>query len=289
MDVNALDLTGAPDDTTATAWHIAAADNLKRVHRPATTEWSTAPGLDRMLAFLEIKTVWHPIGVRANGTGTGGRGMLPVSVAQRVVSRCLHLQAHERVLIVTDESPGHDFVMSLAAAARMAAADVVVMGAERVSAQPHGYLTWRPPGPVVTAAIRASDVAVFYASTLMALSDEVRAAAGSGTRMLFIPADFDLRRPVVLGEDLTELDSLGAAVTRLLQPATRLRVTSADGTDLHMNAGGAVTYDDCQIRAPGEIDFFPGGMWNLVPDLDSVTGVVRFTAALHRSAGSRRR
>lgn len=207
--------------------------------------------------------------------------MLPVSVAQRVVALCLHLKPHERVVLITDESPGHEFVLSLAAAARMGAADVVVLGAERVSAQPHGYLTWSPLSPIVAAALRASDVAVFYTSTLMALSDEVRAAAASGTRMLFIPADFDLRRPVVLNEDLAELDALGRSVTELLTSATRVRVMTSEGTDLTMTTGGAVTYDDCQVRAAGDIDFFPGGMWNLVPDLDSVAGVVRFSAALH--------
>jgi hypothetical protein len=25
-------------------------------------DWAATPGLDRMLAFLETKTVWHPIG-----------------------------------------------------------------------------------------------------------------------------------------------------------------------------------------------------------------------------------
>jgi 2,5-dihydroxypyridine 5,6-dioxygenase len=207
--------------------------------------------------------------------------MLSVSVAQRVVRECLHLRAHERVVIVTDESPGHELVTCLAAAARTVAAEVVVVGAERVSAQPHGYLTWRPLSPVVASALQACDVAVFYTSTLMALSADVRSAAASGSRMLFIPADFDLRRPVVLGEDLGELDRLGAAVADLLRPASAVRVTSAEGTDLSMDATGSVTYDDCQVRAPGEIDFFPGGMWNLVPDVGSVRGVVRFTAALH--------
>lgn len=44
---------------------------------------------------------------------------------------------------------------------------------------------------------------------------------------------------------------------------------------------GGVSYDDCQVRSAGEIDFFPDGMWNLVPQLESVTGVIRVTAALH--------
>jgi hypothetical protein len=42
---------------------VAAADNLKRVVRPSDTDWTAVPGLHRMLAHLETKTVWHPIGV----------------------------------------------------------------------------------------------------------------------------------------------------------------------------------------------------------------------------------
>jgi acyl-CoA reductase-like NAD-dependent aldehyde dehydrogenase len=66
MDVNAIDLTGvAGDDTVATELEQAAAENLKRVLRApdAEPDWTRPPGLDRMTAFLETKTVWHPIGV----------------------------------------------------------------------------------------------------------------------------------------------------------------------------------------------------------------------------------
>ena len=61
-DVNAIDLTGAPTDL-ATELEVAAADNLKRVYRPEHQDWFADPGLSRLTAFLEIKTVWHPIGV----------------------------------------------------------------------------------------------------------------------------------------------------------------------------------------------------------------------------------
>ncbi|MFF9374290.1 aldehyde dehydrogenase family protein [Streptomyces griseoluteus] len=61
QDVNAIDLAGA-DAELAKELEIAAADNLKRVLRPQPVDYSAAPGIDRMTAFLETKTVWHPTG-----------------------------------------------------------------------------------------------------------------------------------------------------------------------------------------------------------------------------------
>ena len=64
MDVNAVDLTGVEDPDLGRALEEAAAENLKRVLRPAPgTDWSLQPGIERMTAFLETKTVWHPIGI----------------------------------------------------------------------------------------------------------------------------------------------------------------------------------------------------------------------------------
>jgi hypothetical protein len=61
MDVNAIDVTGAPDPL-ADDLAVAAAENLKRVVRRGVQDWALAPGLERMTAYLETKTVWHPIG-----------------------------------------------------------------------------------------------------------------------------------------------------------------------------------------------------------------------------------
>lgn len=61
QDVNGIDLTGA-DDVLAKELEVAAADNLKRVLRPQAVDFSAAPGTQRLTAFLETKTVWHPTG-----------------------------------------------------------------------------------------------------------------------------------------------------------------------------------------------------------------------------------
>ena len=66
MDVNAIDLVGAAGDPEhARQLEEAAAENLKRVLRAPSAEpdWTPPPGIDRMTAFLETKTVWHPIGI----------------------------------------------------------------------------------------------------------------------------------------------------------------------------------------------------------------------------------
>ncbi|MBF9128055.1 aldehyde dehydrogenase family protein [Plantactinospora sp. S1510] len=65
MDVNALDLTGVTDPGFGTELERAAAGNLKRVLRPPAepVDWAADPGIGRMTAFLETKTVWHPKGV----------------------------------------------------------------------------------------------------------------------------------------------------------------------------------------------------------------------------------
>ena len=62
-DVNALDLTGAPS-IIRTELEQAAAGTVKRVLRPGTDpDWTRQPDIRRLRAFLEPKTVWHPMGV----------------------------------------------------------------------------------------------------------------------------------------------------------------------------------------------------------------------------------
>ena len=61
-DVNALDLTGA-DAGLHKRLEQAAAETVKRVYAPkGVPDFAAVPGMGRLRAFLEIKTVWHPTG-----------------------------------------------------------------------------------------------------------------------------------------------------------------------------------------------------------------------------------
>jgi acyl-CoA reductase-like NAD-dependent aldehyde dehydrogenase len=63
MDVNAIDVTGVPDDLTAQVDELAA-ENVKRVHRgPDADPFSPeAQSPYEITALMEFKTVWHPMG-----------------------------------------------------------------------------------------------------------------------------------------------------------------------------------------------------------------------------------
>ena len=74
MDVNAIDLVGAPAESLAELQQ-AAAGNVKRTYgqggrgarsggpSDGSSVWSRDPALERIRAVVEIKTVWHPMGL----------------------------------------------------------------------------------------------------------------------------------------------------------------------------------------------------------------------------------
>ena len=64
MDVNALDLTGAPADQLADLETLAA-ENVKRTIRARADEAFHADAAETpyaISALMEMKTVWHPMG-----------------------------------------------------------------------------------------------------------------------------------------------------------------------------------------------------------------------------------
>jgi hypothetical protein len=65
LDVNAIDLTGVGDTEEARDLELEAAENVKRVVPAPVREpdWTLTPDPRRILAFTEVKTVWHPAGI----------------------------------------------------------------------------------------------------------------------------------------------------------------------------------------------------------------------------------
>ncbi|CAN5682691.1 hypothetical protein BH18ACT17_BH18ACT17_12390 [soil metagenome] len=63
MDVNGIDVTGVPDELLTDTERVAA-DNMKRVHRGPEADpfAANAQSPYEITAFMELKTVWHPMG-----------------------------------------------------------------------------------------------------------------------------------------------------------------------------------------------------------------------------------
>jgi acyl-CoA reductase-like NAD-dependent aldehyde dehydrogenase len=61
-DINCLDLTGVEQGARVPLAE-AAADSVKRVYSPRIVDLNADPGTSRLAAFVETKTVWHPLGV----------------------------------------------------------------------------------------------------------------------------------------------------------------------------------------------------------------------------------
>ena len=66
MDVNAIDLTGVAPGARAELERAGRGERQAGVRagaERAASDWAAAPGTRRLLAFLETKTVWHPVGI----------------------------------------------------------------------------------------------------------------------------------------------------------------------------------------------------------------------------------
>jgi acyl-CoA reductase-like NAD-dependent aldehyde dehydrogenase len=58
MDINGLDISGITEPSLIADIKTSGAQNLKRIH-----SFNRGQNPQRILAFMEAKTIWHPIGV----------------------------------------------------------------------------------------------------------------------------------------------------------------------------------------------------------------------------------
>ena len=58
MEISALDISGIEDPSDIAEIKVAGAQNLKRIH-----SFGQIASPERILAFMESKTIWHPIGI----------------------------------------------------------------------------------------------------------------------------------------------------------------------------------------------------------------------------------
>lgn len=203
------------------------------------------------------------------------------SVALRLIDDGLAVQEGERLVVLADPSVDSRLLSEVAATAEARGSLVQVVQLPFIDATPHGYLTWDVPQSIPLSMFDGVDAVLVIMRSLIALTPVVARARQAGTRFLFIPADLDVHRRSVMMEPLEVLRQRGEAITKVLAGGSRLRITSREGTDLAVSGYGMISFDDARSHHRGDLDFVPGGMWNVVPVDGAVSGSAVLPATVH--------
>jgi leucyl aminopeptidase (aminopeptidase T) len=153
--------------------------------------------------------------------------------ARRVIEEALGIQAGEQVTIVTDLDRSVSITTALADCARHSGAEVVII---TMSPRDHGGID---PPPTVGAAIAASQAVIMQTSFATIHTDTLRRALARGVRVCeFWGITEDMMVRGGLTEDPAWLDRTSSRLADLMTRADQARLTTPDGTDLHLVLAG---------------------------------------------------
>ncbi|WP_152039489.1 aminopeptidase [Salinigranum salinum] len=154
-------------------------------------------------------------------------------VASRIVTELTDVTADEEVFVVSDpEKVSVGRAMTNAARAVGANATLAVM--PRLDA--HG----NEPPDVVAAGMKAADVAVTATTHAITHTQSRLAASEAGTRVVVLRGvTEEMMIEGGMNTDFAELAEVTAAVRDVLGAAESAHVTSAAGTDIHLNLAGS--------------------------------------------------
>jgi leucyl aminopeptidase (aminopeptidase T) len=189
-------------------------------------------------------------------------------IADIAIRDCAGVQPGEKVLIVNDNAGDPEFAALLAASARAAGAESVLVSfdfAPTIDDLPDR----------VAEMIISSDVVIPVCQSRILYSRAIKTAEQRG-RVLYM-ADFPtemLMRPVVREADYGQLARYGQAFEEILVPGGELHITTANGTDatMQMVPGRRLSVSTCRAHERGDHDYLPGGAWFGCPAESSVTG-----------------
>ena len=159
---------------------------------------------------------------------------------------CANVEAGEEVVIVTDPER-----MTIARAVTDAVLEAGAVAS--IVVPPVRSIDNEEPGPAVSAALSAADVAFLPVTLALAHTRAVREAIGAGTRVLSMTAFTErMMREGGLFTDFRARKPLCDALAARLTAGERLRVTNPAGTDLTMSLAGVTGNSHaCLLDGPG--------------------------------------
>jgi len=186
--------------------------------------------------------------------------------ARVALEKCACVKAGERVLVVTDTMRDQGVAHALIGAAMAAGAEAVL------AVIPTRRLTPQEPPASALAAMQATDVVFLYTTYSLSHSNARVQAQKAGARVISMPGVTEDGFLRTMSVDMDRLASLTNRLADRVARARTARVTTPLGTDMRYTLGHPVTTMDGVCEKPGEIDFFPPGLFLSVPREGSASG-----------------
>ncbi len=186
--------------------------------------------------------------------------------ARVAMEKCVALRPGERALVVTDTMRDQSVAHALVGAAMAAGSEAVL------AVIPTRRMTPQEPPACVTAAMQATDVVFLYTTYSLSHSSARVQAQKAGARILSMPGVTEDGFLRTLSIDIDALASLTNRLSERVAQAKSARITTPLGTDVSLELGHPVTPIDGLCHQPGELDFFPPGLFLSVPKLGGVSG-----------------
>jgi leucyl aminopeptidase (aminopeptidase T) len=186
--------------------------------------------------------------------------------ARVALEKCACVRPGERVLVVTDTMRDQGVAHALIGAAMAAGAEAVL------AVIPTRRLTPQEPPASVLAAMQATDVVFLYTTYSLSHSNARVQAQKAGARVISMPGVTEEGFLRTMSVDMDRLASLTNRLADRVARARTARVTTPLGTDMRYTLGHPVTTMDGVCEKPGEIDFFPPGLFLSVPREGSASG-----------------
>jgi leucyl aminopeptidase (aminopeptidase T) len=184
------------------------------------------------------------------------------------VKDCMGVKPGEKVLVITDE-PLRKIGYTLWEAAKDIGAEAVLT--EIIPRKTHGE---EPPGPVGDL-MKLFDIILIPTSKSLSHTDSRREASKKGVRIATLPDITEESMIRALNADYYGIAKRSEKIAEILTNGSRVRITTAQGTDVNLDINERNGYADTGINhKPGDFSNLPAGEGYIAPLEGKSEGVI---------------
>lgn len=202
-------------------------------------------------------------------------------LAKIAVSKCMRLKPGENALVLAETDSDRSVADAFMVAAHAAGANVALAV---FPTQPRTNLD---PPKVVAEAMKAADAIIDVVVKYFVYTDTYSEVL-QNARVLMMPGTPKelLLSPMALEVDLEDMRRRTRNLAALFDRAKTCRITSLQGTDVHMDLSNRVSaVRDSTVFNPGDLDYIPSGYLMIAPVEETVDGVIVLDGSLSPTPG----